>query len=222
LDALPLPPPFPSLPSCHVPPFPPTIAIEPRFRNKTRSFSFPRTLLSLLSSASPPTTAPSRTWTPTNSSKSGSPSGSLSAPPLILFPFQTLTLVTSLPPLSISSLSTNDGLLTDLDAYQLIKERVAKRAADNKEKGKKAEKGGEVRSQKTLTKNRDWIEKEVGSKEGGREGGREGVKECSKGRGGLKEGMGRKGKVSANNIAHVMNNHSTPFLSFLLLLLLQN
>ncbi|KAM3574232.1 hypothetical protein VYU27_003797 [Nannochloropsis oceanica] len=58
-------------------------------------------------------------------------------------------------------LSTNDGLLTDLDAYQLIKERMSKRAAEKKEKGKKAEKGAGGRSQKALTKNRDWIEKEI-------------------------------------------------------------
>lgn len=87
--------------------------------------------------------------------------------PLLFLPTLLPSLHSSLP-----SLSTNDGLLTDLDAYQLIKERVAKRAADNKEKGKKADKGGEVRSQKTLTKNRDWIEKEVR-----REGGRRGVME---------------------------------------------
>jgi len=99
----------------------------------------------------------------------------------------------SLPP-SPPRLSTNDGLLTDLDAYQLIKERVAKRAADNKEKGKKAEKGGEVRSQKTLTKNRDWIEKEV-RREGGREG--------------------RKGRRGGANDTVSFDNHLPYFLSSL-------
>lgn len=56
-----------------------------------------------------------------------------------------------------SSLSTNDGLITDLDAFLLIKERTAKRESDKGVKGRK----GDVRSQKTLTKNRDWVQKEV-------------------------------------------------------------
>jgi hypothetical protein len=82
-------------------------------------------------------------------------------------------------------LSTNDGLITDLDAYLLIKERTAKRESDKGSKGRK----GDVRSQKTLTKNRDWVQKEVtkgrkrvegtGAERGGERGG---VTEGGKGR----------------------------------------
>jgi len=46
---------------------------------------------------------------------------------------------------------------------------MSKRAAEKKEKGKKAEKGAGGRSQKALTKNRDWIEKEVGRREEGKD-----------------------------------------------------